>query len=67
MYVYNSIGHKCQVMNSINTKMTSKVLDKLYALVLILLPKLYMSILARCDNKVCPGGKTNKQIKEFTK
>lgn len=35
--------------------MTSKVFDKFYSLVLLLLPKLHMSILAGCDNKVGPA------------
>lgn len=35
--------------------MTSKVFDKFYSLILLLLPKLYVSILAGCDNKVGPA------------
>lgn len=34
--------------------MASKVLDKLYSLLLLLLPELDMAVLAGCDNEVCP-------------
>lgn len=34
--------------------MASKMFHKLYSCILVFLPKLYMSILAGCNNKVCP-------------
>lgn len=34
--------------------MASKVFDKLYSLILLLLPKLHMSILAGRDCEICP-------------
>lgn len=40
---------------SLHTEMTSKVFNKLYSLLLLLLPKLDMAILAGCNNEVCPG------------
>lgn len=42
-----------------HTEMASKVFDKLYSLVLLLLPKLDMAILAGCDNEVRPEKKRN--------
>ena len=40
-----------------HTEMASKVFDKLYSLILLLLPKLDMAILAGCDNEVRPEKK----------
>lgn len=34
--------------------MASEVFDKLYSLILLLLPKLHMSILAGRDYEICP-------------
>lgn len=48
---------KSQVANPMHTEMTSKVFDKLYSLLLLLLPKLDMAILAGRDDEVCPGKK----------
>lgn len=48
------LAMKCQVIDSMNTEMTSKVFDKLYSLLLLLLPKLHVSILAGRDYEVCP-------------
>lgn len=39
--------------------MTSKVFDKLYSLLLLLLPKFDMAVLAGCDNEVCPEKRRN--------
>ncbi len=48
---------KCQVIIITCTEMASKVFDKLYSLLLLLLPKLHVAILAGCDDEVFPKKK----------
>lgn len=47
--------------------MTSKVFDKFDSLILLLLPKLYMSILAGCDDKISPAKVNGFSIKPNAK
>lgn len=47
------------------TKVTSEVFDKLNAFIFILFPKLDMTILTGCDNKICPRRKLNSFLLEL--
>lgn len=46
--------------------MTSEVFDKFYSLILLLLPKLHVSILAGCDNEVRPAKVNRLSVKPMT-